>query len=186
MDSSSLDEAVRQFLELLDSFRHAWHLRHLDHATHLAEKLITLLPSWGQWMRTIGGDTSKFLSGSDMGNCCILLGCTGKHATLRAARCDAEKYLELQPFLPSIERGEAHLHLGPIITAAVAASPGLRQSDVAKALPDTSRAMIREACYYLEALGRIRRVKEGRTYTLHPASEDHVGAPTNRKMETVA
>lgn len=57
-----------------------------------------------------------------------------------------------------------------VVLPIVASRPGVIQATLAKGCPEFDAEQFRHAMYYGEIIGDIKRVKQGRSYALHPAT----------------
>jgi hypothetical protein len=75
---------------------------------------------------------------------------------------------ELRDWLPAAEEAEADAVSVDVIVAAVAATPGLRQSELKKCAGVKDGRRLSTLATWLEKGKRLQRVKEGSTYLLYP------------------
>lgn len=61
-----------------------------------------------------------------------------------------------------------------VVLPIVESRPGVIQATLAKGCPDFDAERFRHAMYYGEMIGDIKRVKQGRSYGLHPATTSEI------------
>lgn len=97
-----------------------------------------------------------------------LMAVMGDREGIQELRSALTAMRELRDWLPAAEDAEADAVSVDVIVAAVAAKPGLRQSELKKCAGVKDGRRLSTLATWLEKGKRLQRVKEGSTYLLYP------------------
>jgi hypothetical protein len=160
------DAAIHRYFELSTIIERSKADGDFVSAIHAARETYPLMPAV---VAQIKKEYGRFdlRSSHAIHSASTLMAVMGDRQGIRELREALSATDELKDWLPAAEDAEADAALVEAIVAAVAAQPGLKQSDLKGRVSDDGRRLGTLAAW-LEKGKRLRRVNEGPTYLLYP------------------
>jgi len=183
----SAESGIRGYYTLLEAMRAAREGGDDRRVLQLVRESLELLPDLVTGtVREFGAFDLRAIPAIDEG--ALQLAIAGDRKTVDGLRRLLTEHPELSPWRDRVEEAVAAGALAERILDVVTTRPGIGQRELPRLLGDATKERVREVCYWLARLGRLRREPEGRSYTLWPRSspDDAPGrVPQERSRRTV-
>ena len=150
--------------------------RDYEGAARLVRENLKYVPQWvKETRRDYGSFDIRSIPALEQGG--TMLALSGDEEGLAGMLAIVASLPELEPWIEEVERHQENLRLFKSIQELVAAQPNCLQTEVKGLIGEEDGRRVANLLTYLDKAGRIRRIKEGRTYRLLPLDSINIPAP---------
>ena len=150
--------------------------RDYEGASRLVRENLKYVPQWvEETRRDYGSFDIRSIPALEQGG--TMLALSGDEEGLAGMLEIVASLPELEPWIEEVERHQENLRLFKSIQELVAAQPNCLQTAVKGLIGEEDGRRVANLLTYLDKAGRIRRIKEGRTYRLLPLDSINIPAP---------